>query len=454
MLALAVGCQSVPLHQVSGPASTFSQRLAFGTPLSGPQADHRKLTAPPDLIVRVRLWKLSYLPQLKLPALADQSTLMINTTARQPTMAFPALGAGAQFGLVQNRGTFEALLRSSGVEATSCGQGSTALWPGMAVTMRLTDAHGLPVHGKSIRQLLALWVWQPGNLPGKTKASFRTGLAFEIKQLKAVEHTLTLQRELQVLPTRPLAARTTFAAVLPFRFLAGQTQAVAMVITIAPWKDTPLNQALATVSRRNILSSVNAHRPREQLNRPDLMVAIHNLGQPSVRRASLVYLAGQTGADLTQDIAAVAKAPVLRALVRAVEANTTDARTMTIAELGWVLDKTTYQLLDEMQKTKPLPEQLRIALALHLGEAAWHASSLEEINRGLASRHDYRLRIIKENLIYLEDSSPADRLTAFDWLKSRQLAPPGYNPLAANQARMTALSHAENNAAYMRRIQQ
>ena len=93
-------------------------------------------------------------------------------------------------------------------------------------------------------------------------------------------------------------------------------------------------------------------------------------------------------------------------------------------------------------------------MALHLGEAAWHASSLDEISRNLASRQDYRLRVIKENLIYLEDTSPADRLTAYDWLQTHHLAPPNYNPLAGNQARNAALNQADNNPAYMRRIQQ
>ncbi len=450
--ALLPGCHTVPLHQVSGPASRFSQRLEFGTPLSGAQGGTKTITGAPDVIIRARFWKLYYLPDVKLPHLAAQSTLMINNSAGRPTMAFPALGAGARFGRVQNSEAFEALLRSAGVKASACGRGSAALWPGMASAMCLSDAHGLPLHGKLRRELLALWVWQADTVAAKRPMAI--GLAFEVRRFYFVDHVLTLRHQLQVLPTRPLAAKTTFAALLPFRFLAGNTQGVAILITIRPWKNTPLNQAISKASRRSILAARLIHQPQELLNRPDLTVAMRNLGQYGVRRASLVYLAGQTGANLTLDVAAVANAPVLDALVRAVAANTTNAQSMTIAELGWVLDKTTFRLLYNMRKAKPLPGQLRIALALHLGEAAWHASSLDEIIRGLASRHDYRLRIIKENLIYLEDSSPADRLTAYDWLKSRHLAPPGYSPLADNQARNAALDQAEHNAAYMRRIQQ
>ncbi|MGC8541523.1 MAG: hypothetical protein ACP5QA_12970, partial [Phycisphaerae bacterium] len=264
----------------------------------------------------------------------------------------------------------------------------------------------------------------------------------------------TLLGQLQVLRTRKLAIATTYGAIMPFRFLNGDSQAVAMLITISPWTDTPANQLAAKYSRQSVMTTRNFHSPKERLNRPDLIAAIHNIGKLGVRRASLVYLAGQTGAHLTQDVAAVAQTPVLGALVKAVAAQTTHAQTMRVTTLGWVLDKTTYRLLYDMQKTKHLPEQLRIAMALHLGEAAWHASSLDEIARNLDSRRDYRLRVIKENLIYLEDTSPADRLTAYDWLQTHHLAPPNYNPLAGNQARNTALEKAENNPAYMRRIQQ
>ena len=454
---LFAGCQSVPLRPNTGPITAFHSNLQFGTPLSGPRKSANPLTRSPDYIIQAHFWTLYYLPHVALPALAGQSTLMINNSAGRPTMAFPALSSGAQFGIVKNTAAFATILHRPDVRAMPSGSASAALWPGLSVAMRLTDSHALSSNGKALRQLLALWIWQPqpiASIASTAAASpKKIGIAFEFKRLNTAASPPALLRQLQVLPTRQVPIATTYAAVLPFRFLNGETQAVAIMVTIRPWKNTPMNQRLATAGRREILAPLHVHKPRQRLNRPDLTVALDNLGKYGVRRSSLVYLAGQTGADLTQDVAAVAKTPVLGALVRAVAAKTLHAQAMTPTELGWVLDKTTYGLLYTIQKTKPLPEQLRIALALHLGEAAWHASSLDEMDRALASRADYRLRIIKENLIYLEDSSPADRLTAYDWLKSRHLAPPNYNPLAGNQARNTALDQAENNAAYLRRIQ-
>ncbi len=446
---LMAGCQqNAPLRPNIGPATTFNSNVEFGTPLTGPRKSASLLNDAPAYIVQARFWQLYYFPRVALPSLAAQSTLMINNAARRPTMAYPALSAGARFGIVKSRPAFQTILHAPALKAISCGQDSAAVWPGMAVAMRLTDSSGLAINGTILRQRVALWVWQPQAAPRKV------GFAFEFKQLSATTTVPTLLRQLQVLRTRKLARTTTYGAIMPFRFLDGDSQAVAMLITISPWTNTPANQLIAKNSRQIVMTTRDFHPPKELLNRPDLIAAIDHLGKLGVRRASLVYLAGQTGAHLTQDVAAVAQTPVLGALVKDVAANTIDAQTLTVTHLGWVLDKTTYRLLYDMQKTKHIPQQLRVAMALHLGEAAWHASSLDEISRNLASRQDYRLRVIKENLIYLEDTSPADRLTAYDWLQTHHLAPPNYNPLAGHQARNAALNQADNNPAYMRRIQQ
>ena len=406
-LLLLAGCRTKSLPQKVGPHTAFDTRYQFGTPLSGPQAAGRTLKASPDLVVQAEFLKLDRWPAVNLPSLAGQSTISVNNAASRPTMAIPALSVGAQFGNVNDSSTFFALLHSAGIRFAVCGQGAAAVWPGMSVAMRLTDAHGLRVHGQDLRQLLALWVWQ-GQAPAG-KAAPMAGLAFEIKRFNPTSGLPTLVRQLQVLPERAFTAKTTFGAILPFHFVSGHSPAFAVLITIRRWTNSPQDQALAKQCRGQLAASLNLHHPVLHLNRPDLLVALYHLGTPGVRRAALVYLAGQTGARLTQDVAAVAQPPVLRALAQAVAAHTLHAPRMTLAQLGWTLDKTTYTLLYQAQKTKPLSPQLMVALGLHLGEAAWHVSSLDEIARALTSRRTYRLRIIKENLIYLEDSSPGRR---------------------------------------------
>jgi len=56
-------------------------------------------------------------------------------------------------------------------------------------------------------------------------------------------------------------------------------------------------------------------------------------------------------------------------------------------------------------------------------------------------------RVIAENLIYLEDASPASRVRAYDWLQSRGRAPAGFDPLGTPRERRDALEKARSAAA-------
>jgi hypothetical protein len=47
----------------------------------------------------------------------------------------------------------------------------------------------------------------------------------------------------------------------------------------------------------------------------------------------------------------------------------------------------------------------------------------------------------------LEDSSPASRVRAFDWLTARGRAPAGYDPLGTPRQRRAALEHGLSTAA-------
>jgi hypothetical protein len=52
---------------------------------------------------------------------------------------------------------------------------------------------------------------------------------------------------------------------------------------------------------------------------------------------------------------------------------------------------------------------------------------------------DLERRLINENRISLEDMSPAARTRAYEWLRQRELAPAGYDPLASAKERRVAL---------------
>jgi hypothetical protein len=92
-------------------------------------------------------------------------------------------------------------------------------------------------------------------------------------------------------------------------------------------------------------------------------------------------------------------------------------------------------------KSQLSPELLEI-LTLYMGETGRHAAALDEVMRGVTSRNALDQRLVSENYIYLQDSSPAYRARAFDWLKARNLAPANFDPLGAPKARREALDQA------------
>jgi hypothetical protein len=185
----------------------------------------------------------------------------------------------------------------------------------------------------------------------------------------------------------------------------------------------------------------------------------------------MIYLAGQTGATLCADAVLVADEPNLAGLAAAVRkavppaaaapqtrpaagdptlasANTPGAGAAVPgasrgaadpAALGWTLDLTTLQFLGEALNAAKLPPELASVLMLHAGEAGRHAASIEQLARGVSGRADFDGRVLGENLIFLEDSSPSSRVRAYDWLQSQGRAPPGYDPLGPPKARRAAL---------------
>ena len=72
---------------------------------------------------------------------------------------------------------------------------------------------------------------------------------------------------------------------------------------------------------------------------------------------------------------------------------------------------------------------------------------MAEVLKGAGSAADLRTRLLAENFIQLEDSSPAARVRACDWLAARGIAPAGYDPLGPPKARREALERALTAAA-------
>jgi hypothetical protein len=258
------------------------------------------------------------------------------------------------------------------------------------------------------------------------------------------------------------------ALIVPFRFDDSLSQATAIVIDISSATNKPAHVAVLAQCIDDLKKSNAGAAAREKITSGEpsdwasVQACIASLGIANGRRSALVYLSSQTSAGLCQDTALVAGDDVLADLAKQIQAKMSAATAPEdSAAIGWTLDRATLEFLDQLlnastggtpgaapgKEPPKMPDELSAVLSSYAGEPGRHASSMDEIMRGLVNRQDLENRLLAENLIFLEDSSPASRVRAFDWLSARGKAPAGFDPLGTNQSRRDSLEKALSNSA-------
>jgi hypothetical protein len=241
--------------------------------------------------------------------------------------------------------------------------------------------------------------------------------------------------------------------VVPFRFDVNTTGAIAIQLGLKPIGSDTDSQQTLKISQEQLSQSMElvAKRPGLSAGSADdwssLAAAAASLQIPASRRVAMVYLADRTGASLCLDLALIADDDLVDQLSQAIQNGLSqDTEHQTAQAVGWVMNRCALeilaQLLEAGESANPkakLTDEENACLTTYAGEAGRHSSSMEGILRGVASQADLDNRLLAENMIYLEDSSPASRVRAFDWLKARSNAPAGYDPLGTARDRRTAL---------------
>jgi len=258
-----------------------------------------------------------------------------------------------------------------------------------------------------------------------------------------------LQRELAVMDAIDLGGGR-YAVVAPVEFAQSDARAVAVLIEVRPGSADPEHvEAVVKMNEQLRMSSAQAATrptvvPGTGAVWPRFASAIRALDQPEHRRGALAFISGESGASLAEDLALVADDATLEQFVQRVMTEVTGSKSWETPEaIGWLLEGMALTILAEAQASETLSPELTSVLLVHTGEAGRHESSLDELRRRSSSPADLRNRIVAENMIYLEDASPAARVRAFDWLKARDLAPVNFDPLGPVTARRQALEKAQ-----------
>ena len=152
-------------------------------------------------------------------------------------------------------------------------------------------------------------------------------------------------------------------------------------------------------------------------------------------------MAHETGAWLAEDVALTAEDPSMDQIVKRLIESTRDLPRPLVAEqLGLALEQATWDVLFEFLGTREPPPGIVGVIIRYSGEVGRHASVLEEMVDGAESLEQLRRQIRTENLKLLEDSSPAARVRAYDWLSLYGTAPPGFDPLAPRKERREVMN--------------
>ncbi len=162
----------------------------------------------------------------------------------------------------------------------------------------------------------------------------------------------------------------------------------------------------------------------------------------------MAFLAARSQSPICEDLSLVGDDEALAEVAGRVRTNSAAfLAAKTPEELGWLLERTALESLAELMDKGKLPPELSAVLARNLGEAGRQSASIQEVLRLSRNRTEFDARLLAENLIFLEDASPASRVRAYDWLQSRGRAPAGFDPLGSARQRRDALEKARSAAA-------
>ncbi len=262
-------------------------------------------------------------------------------------------------------------------------------------------------------------------------------------------HLLTTET-IQLTPLH-LEEQDRLAMILPSPFGVEELKAFGVVIEMGP----PPQRGTAAADRyarlvkecQDDLSAQAGGRaapqaPNFEAGRRGLDEAIRLLQSPTYMRQALLYLAQEMRMPLTEDIALSAADRIVFRLARADSNECAPDAGREVEVLRARLEKAAYRLLAEAIAADPAPLELEAIAIRHAGEVGRHPSVLKEIVATAADPADLEQCLVQENLIYLEDISPAARTRAFEWLTAGRRAPAGYDPLAPSQERRRALNRA------------
>lgn len=436
------GCQTQPPVALPPQVSADAQIFA-GTPISGPLTDVPQVS--PDRIRQVRVrW-------ITMQQMADAPLVPIN--ARSRLIIAPASGTV----LPANADLTRPVGYAAGEQATEfvdrLEAGELGEWEQIAADSRLVVPGAtiqfeiLPLEDATdFQPRLALLVSPGSPIPPAPDANppAETVLAVRVSERSTVGPRYTTGRsisETAVVDPQYLGDAATFVVAMPVAGVPAPWTALAAVATIdsAPADADEVDRLQAAL----VESAQRAGTAPAPLgDAPTLRAALQALKQADSHRPALLLLARLCDARIAADMALVASTDQLADLAAATLQSADPDAPPTIPELQWLLDRTALQAMCRAAEGEALSPELQSVLALHTGDVARRPDVILAMLPQVGDSPSLRQRLIAENYIALEDTSPAARVRAYDWLAAHDRAPAGFDPLADAKSRRAAIDQA------------
>jgi hypothetical protein len=305
-----------------------------------------------------------------------------------------------------------------------------------------------PVTGRPVRRGVQLMLHRP------TDASGALQMAIAVTDLTQDTSPPDFQRELAMIDlagvpgapsTAPTSSKSALGLLIPFAFEGSAAKALAIVCeTVSVGGDQAAQDLLAKAAA----DFQESTKTGESSPTPGAVASSHGIAFAAMKdknrwRDAVGFLSANTNATICQDVALVADDPTMEQLANAIRTALPDGGAdRSAAQLGWSLDEVALRMLHEKLAGGTLAPELTAVLVRHTGEVGRSAASLEAVLKGVRSREEFDARLSAENQIFLEDTSPASRVRAYDWLAARKQAPQGFDPLGPTKQRRAALEKA------------
>jgi hypothetical protein len=432
------GCalfESKQLPPLQSPQAQVALAQFAGTALSGPAAiSIDAATSAKAWTVLARIFAVETLPDHpSLTPIGPQARLVIG---QDPAMLFAPssrLAYSTRVGPLNDGDQIEPLLGAP-QRWKEMRQLDGGVAPGSTISFEIALPDDAPITASLARRKLALMI---DRLPGDD--GYELGLISDDLLVPEMNHG-----QEKVIVKRSLSdGKDRLMLSAPMHF--PNSRAAGLVIDLKVNAKTVDPKTIVAMKRQiDAASSAAAARMKHVAPSPSdagIAAALDAIASGTPQRGTLAYLADETGASLTGAVVLVADDNALNLIVGEIRSRLASLPSHDRATIAWMLDRATIKAIASIkQEDSPttLPPILG-ALSAYAGEAGRQLDVLQSLANQAAGSDDLYARITAEQYIDLEDSSPATRVSAYDWLAQRELAPPDYDPLGPPRERRVAL---------------